>query len=603
MERRFSKHWSAGLTLIFLAAIWLTWGIQHIHMHPDEFLAYFFTRRDLSFLWWYLGTQDTHPPLWFSSFWVWRNIAGDSEFVARFYSALLGLVTLSLVYQLGRKWFGAARYGLFAMALLIVNAFFIYHALEIRPYSLIMLLATASMWTFGRWLKHQTWRTALYYGATLAALLYIHYFLFVLILAQVIYFFLTRRPQLRIYAQAVGAAAFGFALWLPWLPSALNQVSNLRQMEMLGGNQRGIIGAGTTTVSTSWQAVQELLAYATNGQIILYLVILVIGAILLWRQSAYRLALVWALGAPALSFLLNSVIAIYTPRYVLYMVIGLAVACGAALATIRSRLRSLALAAVAAISLWALPTQLPDRIPYRDLYQNVSAAAKPDDVIFFDEDDAETRFLQWQMNHYLSRDLRQNRVRSIDEARQQRRVWFATNEAWRYSSDVQSRFTELERTHPLQTVIGDCTSAWCYLIQLLEAPPLSEPLVFGENLSFWGADVDSVTHQSVAVRLWWKVDQPPGGDYSIGLHLLDDRGGLVAQVDRPIRDQYLNQDIQTSQLEPGRIYIDSRTLDLSPGLPAGDYQLTLVVYQSWDSVRLTLPDGTDTLLLNRMKLP
>ncbi len=55
--------------------------------------------------------------------------------------------------------------------------------------------------------------------------------------------------------------------------------------------------------------------------------------------------------------------------------------------------------------------------------------------------------------------------------------------------------------------------------------------------------------------------------------------------------------MQTSQLEPGKIYIDWRTLDLPPNLAPGAYRLDLVVYQSWDNTRLTLPDGSDSLTL------
>jgi len=595
------RAWFIGLGLIYAIFAFLIAGIRITYMHPDEYLVYFFTRRDLSFLMYVLADTDVHPPLWFSSFWAWWHLVGDSEFAGRIFSILLTMLTLSLVYQLGRKWFGAPRYGLFAIILLGVNAYFFAYALEIRPYALIMLLSAWSMWTFQRWITRRTWRSALFYALSVAAMLYVHYFLFILILAQAIYFLLAR-PSGRLLAQGLGAAGIAFLLWLPWLPAVISQISRLRQTGISGGNDRGLLGSGVTTVPTSLDSILGLLNNVTNGQIGLYAVILVIGIFLLWRFANFRLALIWGLGAPALSFLINTVFAIYTPRYVVYLIIGLTLALGAGLAALGSRFRWLALAAVGAISLWALPTQLPNRIPYRDLYQRVSAAAKPGDAIFFDEDDAETRFLRWQMDHYLSRDLRQNIVTNFDEAIPYRRVWFATNEAWRYSTDVQNRFAELERTHPLQTVIGDCTSAWCYLIQLMEAPPLSEPIIFGENLPFWGADVDSITRETIDVRLWWKVDQPPELDYSIGLHLLDRSGTLVAQVDRPIRDQYLNQDIQTSQLEPGRIYIDARTLELPPGLPAGEYQLALVVYQSWDSVRLTLPDGADRLILEHVQL-
>lgn len=593
------RAWMMGLGLIFVAMALLVRGIHITHMHPDEHLGYFFTRDSLNFLWWYLGAQDTHPPLWFSSFWLWRHVMGDSEFLARLFAVFLSMITLSLIYQVGRRWFGAPRFGLFAIALLAVNAFFFYHSLEIRPYALIMLLATASMWSFERWLARPTRRRAVIYAATLAAMLYVHYFLFVLILAQGLYFLLTQRLTRQRLAQAVLVGAIAFALWLPWFPWAVNQVGNLRQAELSGGNQRGIVGAGTTTVPTSLDTVIDLLTYATNGSIVLYLVILASGFALLRRQRNYRLALMWGVGAPALSFLLNMAIAVYTPRYVLYMVIGFGLLIGAALAALPGRGRLLALAAVVLLSIWTLPGQLPQRTPYRDLYQRVSAQARPNDVIFFDHADAGARFVRWQIDHYLAPELFENRAGSLENARQQRRIWYAVNEEWVYNPEVKPRFAQLERTHPVQTVIGDCTSAWCYLIQLMEAPPLAAPLTFGETMPFWGADVYPLENGVLPVRLWWKVEQTPELDYSIGVQLIAANGSLVAQADGPIHDQYLKLDVPSSQLEPGRIYIDQRRVTLPPGLPAENYQIMLVVYQSWDGMRLKLPDGSEALRLGQ----
>ena len=478
-----TRDWLLALVLVYGVGILLVMGIRLMHMHPDEQLAYFFTRRDLPFLWWYLGAQDTHPPLWFSSFYIMRHLFGDSEFVARFYSVLLSFITLSLVYQLGRRWFGAARYGWFALAALGVNAFFLYYALEMRPYALIMLLATASMWLFQRWLARRTWRAAVYYGVAVAAMLYVHYFLTVLIMAQALYLMVAwwllpaagARPQpprdrlLRLAGQGVLAAGVALLLWLPWLPSAFNQVANLRRVETLGGNQRGIVGAGTTTVPTSLQAVVDLAQTATNGFAPLYVVILLVGAFFLWRRANFWLALVWAVGAPALSLLINTVAAIYTPRYVVYMVVGLCVLVGAALAVLPiGRLRWLLLAAFMALNLLAVPGQFPNRTPYRDLFQRVTAAAQPGDVIFFDQSSADTRFVQWQTRHYLRGGLRRNRVLTVEEALEHKRVWFVTDD-W-FNPQVRENFDRIEATHPLQQVYGDCTSDWCYLIQLLEAP-------------------------------------------------------------------------------------------------------------------------------------
>ncbi len=486
IQRRQHEWWPA-LGLVYLTGIMMVLGIRAMHMHPDEQLAYFFTRRDLPFLWWYLGTQDTHPPLWFSSFYLMRHLFGETEFVARFYSALLSFVTVSLVYQLGRRWFGAARYGWYVMAALGVNAFFLYHALEMRPYALIMLLATASMWTFQRWLTRRTPRAAVSYGVTVAAMLYVHYFLFVLILIQWVYLLAAwwvvpagakpastvRASLLVLIRQGILAGGVALLLWLPWLPSALNQVANLRRVELLGGNQRGVVGAGTTTVTTSLAAVTDLAHTATNSLTPLYLVILLAGMILLWRRANFWLALAWAVGAPTLSFVLNTVAAIYTPRYVLYMVVGLAVTVGASLAALPIGRWRWLLVSFVALNLLVVPGQFPDRTPYRNLFLRISAAAQPGDVIFFDQADADSRFLQWQVRQYLVRDLRQNRVTTADEALEYPRVWYVTND-W-FNPQVRANFERIEASHPLQQVYGDCTSAWCYLAQLLAVPAESDP--------------------------------------------------------------------------------------------------------------------------------
>ena len=83
--------------------------------------------------------------------------------------------------------------------------------------------------------------------------------------------------------------------------------------------------------------------------------------------------------------------------------------------------------------------------------------------------------------------------------------------------------------------------------------------------------------------------------------MVDAAGGIVTQKDGPII-HYGVDTVQTSQLEPGKIYIDFRSLDFVAGLAPGTYRLELVVYQSWDGQRLTLPDGSDVLLLDTLNI-
>lgn len=595
-----SRPWLFGVVLVFLSAVVLVTGIDSVQMRPDESLVYDFTRNDLPYLVRYLAAEDSHPPLWFSSFWLWRQFVGDSEFAGRLLALFYSLLALALVYQVGRRWFGTPRYGLLAMALLGVNAFFFIHALEIRPYGLILLLVTASMWTYQRWLTKQTGRAAFWYALTLGAMLYVHYFLFVLMLVQGLYFLL-RRPSRRLLAQGLHVVVMAGLIWLPWLPFAIFQVLHVRQAETIGGNQRGLLGAGSTTIPSSPDAALDLFALASNGQIALYAALLVVGVVFLWRKSAYRLALAWAFGVPLVSLLINLAIAVYLPRYVVYMVIGFALVMAAGLAVLPGRVRWPAAAGVLVLSLVALPAQIPARTPYRDLFRQVSLEAQPQDVILFDSGGLYDGFVRGQVRRYLDPELWSRRVGSIEEAQTHRRVWYVTDGEWR-ADDTRARFARIEQSHPLQQVIGDCNRQWCYLLQLLEAPPWTEPAVFADSLVFLGMDVDAITDGSMTVRLWWTAESPISLDYSIGLHLLDDEGALVAQADGPITDFYSGQPVQTSTLEPDRLYIDLRVLDLSDDLPAGQYQPALVVYQSWDNTRLTLPGGVDQLLLEPLNL-
>ncbi len=599
--------WQAGLLLIFLITISLVNGIHATHMRPDENLVYDFTNRSLPGLVQFLAEQDVHPPLWFSSFWLWRQLAGDSEFVARVYTILLSMLTLALVYQVGRKWFGKSRYGLFAVTLLGANAFFYIHALEIRPYGLNMLLATTSMWTFQRWLTQHTWRSAVFYALTIPVLLYVHYFLFVLILVQVIcwfiYWLILDRHRLQHLRQALGVTLLAGALWLPWFPAAAHQIVHLRASDTAGGNERGLFGSGATTIPTSISAVKELAAVATNGLVWLYVGILLIGLLYWWRRGNYWLVLAWALLVPALSMTLNQWLAVYLPRYVVYLVIGLALALGAALGRLPNVARWLALLGVTAASLLLLPDHLPnDRIPFRDLYRQISSAAQPDDVLFFDRGGLNDGFVRAQIRRYLDPELSSRRVSDLAAAQSAHRVWYVTDSEW-WTDSTRMRFEQLEATHPLQRVIGDCNRDWCYLLQLMEARPTNEPQYFGDSLAFWGLDVDEVSPESIVTRLWWTVTAAIPLDYSIGLHLFDAQGVLVAQNDGALHDYYTGQLIQTSQMETGKIYIDDRRLQLPLELPAGDYQLAVLVYQSWDNTRLLLPNGQDQLTMETIVIP
>ncbi len=592
--------WLVGLLLIGLTAAYQIHNIQFTYMRDDEEIAFRTTSHDLYYSVWYQADQDVEAPLWFPTFWLWQQVVGGSEFMARVYSVLLSMVTMALTFQVGKIFFKDWHFGIFGMAVLGANAYFYTYSLEIRPYAAVMLVATLSMLLFYRWLVRPTRRRAVFYALTVALMLYLHYFLTFLVTIQFIYLVLFHRPGWKVIRQWFGTMLLAFVLWLPWFPIFLGQVHKLISIDAGAGTTRGVAGISSTTEPTTPDAISRLINLMTNGQFWLFAILLIIGLVYWRRKNEYRLLLLWGIGVPILAFAANLVVAVYTPRYFDYMAIGFCLAVAGAFAILKSRGFWLVVP-FAAFSLWFLPSQWPiNRIPHRLIFQQVTSLYQPGDAIFFDEGDYGNLLVQWQASHYLPADLLQNRVTDLAGAQSSRRLWYVTQN-W-FNPEIEADFNSLEPTHPVQNVFGQCARNWCYLAQLMEAPPWTTPKTFGDNMAFWGDDVTEITASTITAHLWWRLQQAPPLDYSMSLQLFNSTGALVTQADGPVQ-HYGTQTVQTSQMEPGRIYIDFRSLTLPPDLPAGSYHLVLVVYNWQTNQRLTLSDGSDSLPLDTIVLP
>ncbi len=602
MQLRSLPRWWLAPFVLWLTAAFLLTNAWLLQMHPDEELSYRSTEGDLAYtLEVQTSVRDNQAPLWFVSFWAWRQWVGDGEYTSRVFSAFCALLALAVMYRLGRRWFRSALVGLLAPLLLIGNGFFFNYALDIRPYPLLMLCAALSMWAFTRWVERPTARRTLGYGLTIALILYLHYLLIFLVVAQGVYFLLAEKVTLRRVWQAALALLIGFGLWLPWAPTFVNQVVGLRNIEQASGTARGAAGIGVSTLATTPENIFALLSLATNGLVWLYGLLLLLALVLLWRKKSFWLALAWAFGITMITLLANLVAAVYAPRFVSHIMLPFALVIAAGLVALpRRRVALLGAALLVSANLLTFPATIPVRVPFRDLYGEMSRLGRAGDAVLLVQGGEDDGFVRWQYQHYLSPELQAGVTTDFQQAEQARRLWLLT-EDW-FDPAVRDQFALLERTHPVQQVLGRCDTAWCYLAQLMEAPPLASPDVFGQRMAFWGIDVDAVTRERVDARLWWRVDQPPALDYSISLRLVSAGGEIVAQNDGAI-NHYGTQQVETSQLEPGRIYIDWRSLPLPLNLAPGAYTLELVVYQSWDNLRLLLPDDRDALALDSLTFP
>ncbi|GFK93462.1 hypothetical protein NNJEOMEG_01295 [Fundidesulfovibrio magnetotacticus] len=90
---------------------------------------------------------DTHPP-YYHLFIKAMMSFGTNDFVLRLPSALAGILSIAAIFFLARKLYGD-RVAVISVGILSINSLHILLSREVRPYSLIILLSTFSIyWTF-----------------------------------------------------------------------------------------------------------------------------------------------------------------------------------------------------------------------------------------------------------------------------------------------------------------------------------------------------------------------------------------------------------------------------------------------------------------------
>ena len=146
---------------------------------------------------------DFHPPLYYLILKVWSSFFGTSEMALRFPSIVFGLLTIYLVYLMGKGLFNK-KIGLTAGILLATSGLHIYYSQEARMYSLIALLISWLTYLFlkKKWLIFSI--ILMFVGLTdYPALLIIP-----------IFWILTKKDRKKLILSHI-PLVFCFLLWLP----------------------------------------------------------------------------------------------------------------------------------------------------------------------------------------------------------------------------------------------------------------------------------------------------------------------------------------------------------------------------------------------------
>ncbi len=167
---------------------------------------------------------DIHPPGYQILMYYVQRLTGDSAFSLRLPSALAGILTIPLLFLLGKKLLDPAG-GLLAASLLAFSPVHVALSQEARPYSILIFLSALSVFLLyelclrvnrGKPLKRIT---AGLYISTIILLEYLHYaglLMAVLQLSFLVSFSLWRRKS-RIEVTAISfVSILAFLPWGPW---------------------------------------------------------------------------------------------------------------------------------------------------------------------------------------------------------------------------------------------------------------------------------------------------------------------------------------------------------------------------------------------------
>jgi len=534
---------------------------------------------------------DVHPPFYFQLLAIWQTVSGESIVALRYLSVLTVLLSAALVYKLGRglvnPYAGALAAGLFLLHDLIGVL-----GREVRQYPLTQLLAVLVMLLYWRvWItppadNRLRGRLAAFVIAGVA-LLYTHYWGGFLLLALGLHTLITQFGRLRAY---IAAFALMGALFLPWVPVVLRQIS---------GEADGGLGHALPANRAGF----DILTFQLLGRPeTLWLILLAVGAVgcyfhmrehtwalpytLLRRYNPGLMPALAVLIPVGASFAISFAFPTLSFRALSMIVPAAMLLIALAVANFHTYERAVLTLIIIALSLSLTAARPAVRLPWPDVAAFVAHYTDDTDAILI-----ETDFDTYAYDYYLRG---QNPDATVLFTEVERRRTFDTFEAFtadlntqlenvdglwitRYSSDIDLLPT-LEaagwrRTASVfwDTEVGVPVETWRY-----DRPTDAELTTFGDALIL-RQGAAQIVPDGVAVSLLWSPTQNLVTNYTISVFLLDADGVLVAQ-----NDSYpLGGRVETAGWSADSLYFDGHLLPTTD-LPAGTYTAGVRVYTFTD---------------------
>ena len=292
----------------------------------------------------HLTSLDTHPPLYYLLLKCWAGLFGWSELALRTLSVLSMSGALVVAGLLVRKMFGI-RSAIATVTLLALSPLLLRYGFEIRMYSLASLIGVSATYCLYSAFKSEAARTKwlIGYGLLVGIGMFTLYYLALLWLAHAVWLLVVavrhkwRVAKLMPYLYAYAGA---LALFLPWLPSFMEQVSN-DALAPIGQPMNYEQLSGVLSFNTLYQPTYGLTVSLTT--VLLAFIAVVVWSIIksyrtLQKHSDELSLLGMYIGVPIIILMIISLVkSMYTERYLSHVAISLVMLLGVIVATALSQ--------------------------------------------------------------------------------------------------------------------------------------------------------------------------------------------------------------------------------------------------------------------------
>jgi mannosyltransferase len=609
--------------------------------HPlrgDESFGIQFAAHSWRWLLSYMSQLEPLPPLYYPLLHFWMQIVGQSEFATRFLSLLFGVSCIPLTYVLGRL-LGRPTVGAFSAFLMAISPFQVWHAQDVRNYTVWVALSLAAVVALVRALKHDRWQYwAGYVGMALLSLHSHYYELFVLLFHNL--FFLVvflggswqKAPAVesrrRLLVKWVAIQATLLVLYLPSLLAA----AAISVDYQANGSSPALWNLFLSSFSA---AVLGKTAPGGLAPLVVTVVLclVVIGLVYAWkRDRCLALFVSLYIAVPSLClFAAAQVQPLYRDQYLIAIAPAQYLAISLGVVALRDAVpRWKPVPVVAGVALFAASSvcslynyhwspdyqKSPD---WRALADYLETETRRGDVIILNYPDpsfsyyyegGQTSLILPQSP--LSRETRAETGEALRVlADKYSRIWFYPLQDVRWDNEgfVKSWLDRHGRLLEQRDVFG---FTWLiYSPALVSADQAQHSLACRLGPSIWLRGFDSSVvgddeppiilaqpGEALHVTLYWEAVEQVETSYTVFVHLVDADGRIWSQSDNLPR----GGDFPTDAWFAGDVIVDPYSILVPVDAPSGDYQLVAGMYEPDVGQRLPVFDAGGASLGDRASL-